>query len=78
MKVHNMNLKIFQSKRKVTHFFQKKTILFFFRVITHTTSVPDLQANDQIIPHSINEQQHMIELLRRPPLPTLTPSTEHF
>ncbi|UJR31085.1 hypothetical protein I4U23_018593 [Adineta vaga] len=48
------------------------------KVITHISSAPDLQSNIQIVPTSSspsNEQQHMIELLQRKPLPTLSPST---
>jgi hypothetical protein len=44
-------------------------------VITHVSSAPNFQANSQTIPSSINEQQHVIELLQRQPLPTLSPST---
>jgi hypothetical protein len=45
------------------------------KVITHTSSAPDLQANNQVVPSTVNEQQHAIELLQRQPLPTLSPST---
>ncbi len=44
-------------------------------MITHTSSAPDLQANNQTIPSTANEQQHTIELLQRQPFPTLSPST---
>ncbi|CAF0718736.1 unnamed protein product [Adineta steineri] len=49
------------------------------KVITRVSSAPDLQANNiQTVPSSkspSDEQQHMIELLQRQPLPTLSPST---
>ena len=48
------------------------------RVITRVSSAPDLNSNIQTVPSSAsssNEQHHMIELLQRQPLPTLSPST---
>jgi len=45
------------------------------KVITHVSSAPGLQDNNQSTRISINERQHTIELLQRQPLPTLSPST---
>ncbi|CAF0923143.1 unnamed protein product [Adineta ricciae] len=48
------------------------------KVITRVSSAPDLNSNVQTVPSSAsssNEQHHMIELLQRQPLPTLSPST---
>jgi hypothetical protein len=51
---------------------------FFFssRVITHISSAPQLHTNTQTVPSSTpsHEQTHIIELLQREPLPTLSPS----
>ncbi|CAF1466506.1 unnamed protein product [Rotaria sp. Silwood1] len=44
------------------------------KTITHTSSAPDLQTISAFVSAS-NEQQHMIELLQRQPLPTILPST---
>jgi hypothetical protein len=48
-----------------------------FSVITHVSSAPQLHMNTQTIPLSSptkEQQQHIIELLQREPLPTLSPS----
>jgi hypothetical protein len=49
---------------------------FLSRVITHISSAPQLHTNTQIVPSSTpsHEQTHIIELLQREPLPTLSPS----
>lgn len=43
--------------------------------MTHASSAPDLNVNNQAVPLSRNEQHHIIELLQREPLPTIVPST---
>ncbi|UJR15582.1 hypothetical protein I4U23_002518 [Adineta vaga] len=46
------------------------------KIITHVSSAPDLHINVQLVPSLTpsDEQKHMIELLQREPLPTLSPS----
>ncbi|CAF0871291.1 unnamed protein product [Adineta ricciae] len=46
------------------------------KVITHVSSAPELHKNTQLVPSVTpsEEQKHLIELLQREPLPTLSPS----